>query len=54
LAYGGGGVFGGGGGGGRGGAARAPMPPGEYVVTLQVGETRLTQKARILPTPEFK
>jgi photosystem II stability/assembly factor-like uncharacterized protein len=50
----GGGGFGGGGGGGRGGAARAPMPPGEYVVTLQVGETRLTQKTRILPTPEFK
>jgi len=45
---------GGGFGGGRGGAARAPMPPGEYVVTLQVGETGLTQRTRILATPEFK
>jgi photosystem II stability/assembly factor-like uncharacterized protein len=51
---GGGGFGGGGGGGGRGGQARAAMPPGEYVVTLQVGETKLTQKARVLPTPEFK
>jgi hypothetical protein len=44
----------GGRGGGRGGQGRAAMPPGDYVVTLQVGDTRLTQKARVLPTPEFK
>lgn len=50
----GGGGFGGGGGGGRGGQARAAMPPGEYTVTLQVGETKLTQTARVLPTPEFR
>ena len=38
--------------GGRGG--QAAMPPGDYVVTLQVGETTLTQKARVLPTPNFR
>jgi hypothetical protein len=27
------------------------QPAGEYVVTLQVGETKLTQKARVLETP---
>jgi hypothetical protein len=27
------------------------MPPGEYTVTLQAGETKLTQKARVLETP---
>ncbi len=42
------------GGGGRGGQARAAMPPGEYVITLQTGETKLTQKATVLPTPEFR
>jgi photosystem II stability/assembly factor-like uncharacterized protein len=50
----GGGGFGGGGGGGRGGQAAAAMPPGEYVVTLTLGDTKLTQKARIMPTPEFR
>lgn len=41
--------FGGfGGGGGRGGPARAAMPVGEYLVTLSVGETKLSQKARVL------
>ena len=44
----------GGGGGGRGAQAAAAMPPGDYVVTFQMGETRLTQKARLLPTPEFR
>jgi len=43
-----------GGGGGRGGGPRAAMPPGEYLITLQVGETKLTQKARLLPTPDFR
>jgi hypothetical protein len=38
-------------GGGRGAQPRAPMPPGEYTVTLQAGETKLTQKARVLETP---
>src|SRR6185369_15266666 len=33
-------------GGGRGGQAREPMPPGEYVVTLETGAVKLTQKAR--------
>jgi hypothetical protein len=42
------------GGGGRGGGPRAAMLPGEYVITLQVGETKLTQKARLLPTPDFR
>jgi photosystem II stability/assembly factor-like uncharacterized protein len=45
---------GGGGGGGRGGQGAAAMPPGDYVVTLTVGETKLTQKARVTPTPEFR
>jgi photosystem II stability/assembly factor-like uncharacterized protein len=36
------------GGGGRGGQGRAAMPPGEYVVTLQVGDTKLTQKAKLV------
>lgn len=45
---------GGGGGGGRGGQPRAAMPPGEYTVTLQMGEISFTQKTRVLPTPEFK
>ena len=45
---------GGRGGGGRGGAGAAAMPPGDYVVTLALGETKLVQKARILPTPEFR
>jgi hypothetical protein len=45
---------GGGGGGGRGGQGRAAMPPGEYMVTLDVGGTKLTQKARVLETPEFR
>jgi hypothetical protein len=49
-----GGGFGGGAGGGRGGQARAAMPPGEYVVTLDVGGTKLTQKARVLETPTFR
>jgi photosystem II stability/assembly factor-like uncharacterized protein len=48
------GGFGGGGGGGRGGQARAAMPPGEYVVTLDVGGNKLTQKARVLETPTFR
>ncbi len=43
-----------GGGGGRGGGPRAAMPPGEYLITLQVGENKLTQKARLLPTPDFR
>jgi hypothetical protein len=30
------------------------MPPGEYVVTLDVGGTKLTQKARVLETPTFR
>lgn len=42
------------GGGGRGGQGAAAMPPGEYVVTLQVGETKLSQKAQVLPTPTFR
>ena len=37
-----------GGGGGRGGQARAPMPPGEYVVTLEAGNTKLTRTARVV------
>jgi photosystem II stability/assembly factor-like uncharacterized protein len=41
------GGFRGAGGGGQGG--NQPMLPGEYIVTLQVGELKLTQKARILP-----
>jgi photosystem II stability/assembly factor-like uncharacterized protein len=36
------------GGGGRGGAPHAAMPPGEYVVTLEAGDTQLTQKARVV------
>ncbi len=40
------------GGGGRG-QARAAMPPGEYVVTLDADGTNLTQKARVLETPTF-
>jgi photosystem II stability/assembly factor-like uncharacterized protein len=44
----------GGGGGGRGGQARAAMPPGEYVVTLDIGGAKLTQKARIVETPMFR
>src|SRR5579871_2594557 len=43
----------GGGGGGRGGQARAAMPPGEYVVTLETGGVKLMQKARLLETPTF-
>jgi photosystem II stability/assembly factor-like uncharacterized protein len=50
----GGGGFGGGGGGGRGGQARAAMPPGDYVVTLDVGGAKLSQKARVLETPTFR
>jgi photosystem II stability/assembly factor-like uncharacterized protein len=45
------GGFGGGGGGGRGGPARAAMPPGEYVVTLEAGGSKLTQRARVLEMP---
>jgi hypothetical protein len=44
----------GGGGGGRGGQARAAMPPGEYVVTLDAGGTKLTQMARVVETPTFR
>ncbi len=44
----------GGGGGGRGGQPRGAMPPGEYVVTLGTGGVKLTQKARVLETPEFR
>jgi hypothetical protein len=40
--------LGGGGGRGRGGQERAAMPPGDYVVTLQVGDTKLTQKTKIV------
>jgi photosystem II stability/assembly factor-like uncharacterized protein len=41
---------GGGFGGGRGGGGRnQQMLPGEYIVTLQVGDLKLTQKARVLP-----
>jgi hypothetical protein len=39
---------GGGRGGGRGGNAPQTMPPGDYLMTLQVGDQKLTQKARIL------
>ena len=39
---------GGGGGRGRGGQERAAMPPGDYTVTLQVGDTKLTQKAKVV------
>jgi photosystem II stability/assembly factor-like uncharacterized protein len=39
---------GGGGGRGRGGQERAAMPPGDYLVTLQVGDTKLTQKTKIV------
>jgi hypothetical protein len=39
---------------GRGGQGASAMPPGAYVVTLQIGETTLTQKTRVLPTPEFR
>ena len=39
---------GGGRGGGRGANAAPVMPPGEYLMTLQVGDQKLTQKARIL------
>ncbi len=45
--------FGFGGGGRRGGQANAAIPPGEYVVTLETGGVKLTQKARILETPTF-
>jgi len=39
-----------GGGGGRGGQqGRVPMPPGDYIVTLKVGATTLTQPAKVLP-----
>jgi len=40
-----------GGRGGRrgGGQAQAPLAAGEYVATLTVGDTKLTQKVRILP-----
>jgi photosystem II stability/assembly factor-like uncharacterized protein len=48
------GIGGFGGGGGRGAQARAAMPPGEYVVTLEVGGNKLTQKARVLETPTFR
>ncbi len=42
--------FGGGRGGRRGGGpAQAPLAAGEYVATLTVGDTKLTQKVRILP-----
>jgi hypothetical protein len=46
-----GGFGGGGGGGGRGGPARPAMPPGDYIVTLEVGGSKLTQKARVLDMP---
>lgn len=35
-------------GGGRGGRAATPMPPGPYTVTLQAGETRLSQPAQVV------
>jgi hypothetical protein len=38
-----------GGGRGAGGGGNQPMPPGEYTVTLQVGELKLTQKAVVTP-----
>jgi photosystem II stability/assembly factor-like uncharacterized protein len=43
------GGFGGGGGGGRrgGGAAVREIPPGEYTVTLKIGDKSFTQKAHI-------
>jgi hypothetical protein len=41
-----------GGGFGRGGPARAAMTPGEYTVTLQVGDSKLTRKARVVATAE--
>jgi hypothetical protein len=47
-------AFAGFGGGGRGGQARTPMPPGEYTVTLEVGGTKLAQKARVVETPQFR
>jgi hypothetical protein len=31
---------------------RALVPPGEYVVTLQIGEKKLTRKALIRPMPD--
>jgi hypothetical protein len=41
--------FGGfGGGGGRGGQARAAMPPGEYTVTVTIGDAKLVQKATVV------
>jgi len=30
------------------------MPPGEYVVTLETGAVKLTQKARVVETPVFR
>jgi hypothetical protein len=42
------------GGGGRGGQAPAPMPAGKYTVTLQAGETRLSQPAVVLATPDSR
>ena len=44
----------GGAGGGRGGQARAAMPPGEYVVMLEVVGTKLIEKARVLETSTFR
>jgi photosystem II stability/assembly factor-like uncharacterized protein len=38
-----------GGGRGAGGVGNQPMPPGEYTITLQVGELKLTQKAMVTP-----
>jgi hypothetical protein len=33
-----------------GGGDQGPVRPGEYVATLQVGDQKLTQKARVLPS----
>jgi hypothetical protein len=35
--------------GGRGVPAAAPTPPGEYVVTLEVGNQKFVQKTQVLP-----
>jgi len=42
-----GGGGGGGGGGGRGGGGGALVPPGEYLVTIQVGEEKVSKTARV-------
>jgi hypothetical protein len=41
------------GGGGRNRQPLAAMPPGDYVVTLEAGATKLTQKTQIRETPTF-